>query len=29
MAREAGMRRTMTIEYGDDILVGLGLSPDE
>ena len=23
------MQRTMTIEYGDDILVGLGLSPDE
>jgi len=29
MAREASMQRTMTIEYGDDILVGLGLSPDE
>jgi len=23
------MQRSMTIEYGDDILVGLGLSPDE
>ena len=23
------MRRTLTIEYGDDILVGLGLSPDQ
>ncbi|MBN1341152.1 MAG: UPF0175 family protein [Phycisphaerae bacterium] len=23
------MQRTLTIEYGDDILVGLGLSPDQ
>jgi predicted HTH domain antitoxin len=23
------MLRTLTIEYGDDILVGLGLSPDQ
>lgn len=23
------MQRTVTIEYGDDILVGLGLSPDQ
>ena len=23
------MRHSMTIEYGDDLLVGLGLSPDE
>src|SRR3972149_5521989 len=26
VAREASMQRTMTIEYGDDIIVGLGLS---
>ena len=23
------MRHSMTIEYGDDVLVGMGLSPDE